>query len=141
MKNVLERQLAKISYDGLPEHMREGVQRYIELGVPPGRFLSAVICNDLKNSFALADDVNRTRLFDIVSFFYNQVPANCWSSIERMKAWQEHGGLLGWIEQERKIEEAEAKKKEEPEETLAKEKEKEETERKEWQKKMWAGER
>lgn len=74
-------------YDLLPEHMREGVRSYIEERVPPGGFLAAVICNNLRDSFAFADHINRERLFDIVSFFYNYAPGICWGSPERMKTW------------------------------------------------------
>lgn len=77
------------NYDLLPEGIRGGVQRYVEHGVPPGGFLTAVICNDLKESFVRADENNIRRMFDIVSFFYNEVPINCWGSKERMLTWME----------------------------------------------------
>ena len=82
-----------INYTLLPEHIRGGTQRWIEHGVPPGDFLIAVICNQLKQSFMWADDINRFRMFDIVSFFYNEAPSECHGSEERMKKWQERGGL------------------------------------------------
>ncbi len=80
-----------INYDRLPEHIRGGVQRYIEEGCPVGSFLAAVISNDLKESFGCADEVNRQRLFDIVSFFYNEAPSPCWGSPEKMRAWLKMG--------------------------------------------------
>ena len=76
-------------YGGLPVGLREGVQRYIEHGVIPGDFLQAVISNDLKESFGKADIHNRERMFDIVSWFYNNAPAECWGSKEKMIAWSE----------------------------------------------------
>lgn len=78
-----------INYDHLPEHIQGGVQRYIEHGIIPGDFLQAVICNDLKESFGRADDTNIKRMFDIVSFFYNEAPAGCWGSRKIMTAWSE----------------------------------------------------
>ena len=78
-----------INYSLLPEHIRGGVQRYIEDGIPPGDFLTAVIRNDLRESFARADDINTERMFDIVSFFYNEVPLLCWGSVKRMTDWIE----------------------------------------------------
>jgi len=75
------------NYDRLPEHIRQGVRSYIEDGAPPGSFLQAVICNDLTESFARADDINITRMFDIVSFFYNEAPLTCWKSEKNMVAW------------------------------------------------------
>ena len=75
------------NYNKLPEHIRGATQRYIERGILPGDFLQAVICNDLKESFARADEENIAKMFDIVSFFYNEVPRLCWGSKERMKTW------------------------------------------------------
>ena len=78
-----------MNYDGLPMGLREGVHLYIEHGVIPGEFLQAVISNDLKESFGKADIYNRERMFDIVSWFYNNAPAECWGSKEKMIAWSE----------------------------------------------------
>lgn len=76
-----------IDYNRLPEHIRGGVQRYIEHGVPPGSFLRAVISNDLWESFGQADETNRERMFDIVCFFYTEAPSACWGSPQHMEAW------------------------------------------------------
>ena len=86
--------MSQIDYEALPEHIRAGVQRYVERGIIPGDFLQAVICNNLKESFERADDINQNRMFDIVKFFYNEVPGSCWGSKERMMKWNEKGGLL-----------------------------------------------
>jgi len=82
-------------YSMLPEHMRRSVRGYIEDGHPVGDFLTAVICNDLKESFARADEENTAAMLRWVSFFYNEAPAPCWGSAEKMKAWIEKGGLRG----------------------------------------------
>ena len=74
-------------YSKLPEHCRGGMKRYIEEGIPPGDFLEAVICNDLVQAFARADDTNITRLFDYANFLYNEVPSVCWGSKEKMLGW------------------------------------------------------
>ncbi len=79
-----------LNYDMLPEHIRGTVKRYIEEGVPTGGFLQAVISNDLKESFAQADDINRKRMFDIVLFFYNEAPGPCWGTPERYQDWLDH---------------------------------------------------
>jgi len=84
-----------IDYSLLPEHIRGGVQRYIENGIRPGDFLQAVISNDLRESFIRADDTNIERMYDIICFFYNQAPLNCWGSAEHLAAWMKKGGLLG----------------------------------------------
>ena len=77
-----------IDYTLLPGHIRGGAQRWIENGIQPGSFLTAVIRNDLTDSFAQADDINVYRMFDIVKFFYNEAPESCWGSRERMIAWE-----------------------------------------------------
>lgn len=76
-----------LNYELLPGHIREGVKRYIEKGIEPGSFLTAIICNDLKESFGRADETNRARMFDIVGFFYNEAPSRCWGSQETMNRW------------------------------------------------------
>ncbi len=84
-----------INYDLLPDHLRGGVREYIEHGHLPGHFLTAVIKNDLGNACNHADETNRLRLFDIVSFFYNEAPSDCWGTPSLMEAWRNHSGLAG----------------------------------------------
>lgn len=84
-----------LNYNRLPEHTRHGAQMWIEHGVLPGDFLRAVISNKLKESFMFADHKNLTRMFDIVSFFYNEAPASCWGSEEKVAKWFSHSGLAG----------------------------------------------
>jgi hypothetical protein len=79
----------------LPERMHGGIRRYIENGIPPGHFLTAVICNDLREACARADDENRYLLFDYVKFFHNHAPVHCWGSEDRFNAWVQHRGLKG----------------------------------------------
>lgn len=79
----------------LPERMRDGIVRYIERGIPPGHFLTAVICNDLKGAFQRADDENTALMRNYVSFFYNYAPGDCWGSKQEMDDWIKKGGLLG----------------------------------------------
>ena len=81
-----------INYELLPADLRPGAQRYIEQGVAPGGFLSAVIGNDLALAMGRADSTNLERLRDIVSFWYNEAPGKCWGSREKMEAWMEKGG-------------------------------------------------
>lgn len=76
-----------INYGRLPEHIRGGVQRYIEHGIAPGDFLTAVIRNDLGASFACADERNIEAMRDIVTFFWTEAPAGSWGSREHMSYW------------------------------------------------------
>ncbi|MHC5214211.1 MAG: hypothetical protein ACYSOO_06465 [Planctomycetota bacterium] len=76
----------------IPSRMRPAMNRYVELGIIPGRFLQAIICNDLKMTMGHADDENIHQVPAYVNFFYNHAPHNCWGSVELMKAWKEIGG-------------------------------------------------
>ena len=80
-----------INYEQLPPHLQGGVQRYIEQGVPPGDFLTAVITNDLFLAISHADSTSLAALPDIVRFFYNESPSRCWGTPEKMKTWMETG--------------------------------------------------
>jgi hypothetical protein len=74
----------------LPDYMVGAVKRYILHGIPPGSFLSAVICNDLREAFARADDENAENMRQWVQFFYNYAPSGCWGSPEKFSAWMAH---------------------------------------------------
>lgn len=76
-------------YDLLPENLQEGAQRWIEQGIQPGSFLSAVIANNLRETIGRVDMTNGTRLLEIVSWFYNWAPGPCWGSVDRAQAWAE----------------------------------------------------
>lgn len=81
--------MTMFNYDTFPtEHMKGAVRRWIEDGITPGSFLSAVIANDLKDACARADDVNRHALFEIVRWFYNEAPAGCWGRPEALSTWR-----------------------------------------------------
>ena len=81
--------LQHVDYSGLPESLRGSMKRYLEYGIDPGSFLTAVIENNLSDSFATADENNRIILFDIVQWFYSKAPMQCWKSRENRIAWQE----------------------------------------------------
>ena len=73
----------------VPYHTHDGIIRYVLFGISPGGFLTAVICNDLTESFGRADEENREALFDIVNWFYNCAPLSCWKSAANMNLWME----------------------------------------------------
>ena len=86
-----------IKYSILPEHIRAGARRYIEDGTPPGDFLRAAFEDKLVESFKRADETNLQRMFDVASFMYNEVPAPCRGSKEKVENWIEMGGLVGMM--------------------------------------------
>jgi hypothetical protein len=72
--------------------MLESITAYIKLGRPVGGFLTAVICNDLREACGHADEENLANLPAFVAYLHNEAPYNCWGSRENMDAW------LHWFE-------------------------------------------
>jgi hypothetical protein len=84
----------------IPIRMHPGIIRWIQSGVKPGQFLTAIIENDLKEAINRADDENIIRLVAYVKFFYNAAPGGCWGSKEKVEQWQKQGGLRNDIDKE-----------------------------------------
>lgn len=85
--------------DGLhliPQHMMHGaIARYIEHGIRPGHFLTALLSNDFMEAMGRADSENMAAIQGWAQFLYNYVPSNCYRSPEKVKAWMAHNGLAG----------------------------------------------
>ena len=81
-----------VDWTPIPQHMREGLFNYIMNGVPTGSFLTAVLCNNLRDSFAHADDINRHAIYAFVKFLYNDVPSQAHGSPFRVSDWIKQGG-------------------------------------------------
>ena len=79
----------------VPEYMRDGLEYYIQLGLNPGDFLTAVIINDLKGAVQAADEINIGNIPAYVNYLYNHAPVGCWGSVQHYEAWVEDGGLIG----------------------------------------------
>tara|TARA_R110000751_G_scaffold24314_3_gene67130 strand:- start:458 stop:772 length:315 start_codon:yes stop_codon:yes gene_type:complete len=71
----------------LPEHLRDGLARYLDRGLNPGSFLTAVLQNNLEMAIGHADEDSLAALPEIVRFFYNELPGNCWGSPREMTQW------------------------------------------------------
>jgi len=78
----------------LPEYMRDGARAYVERGMA-GDFILAVASNNLRESYARADETNAEAMREWVRFFHNHVPGLAWGSPERVRAWMASGGLRG----------------------------------------------
>jgi len=68
------------------KEIRESLDSYVRYKVPCGSFLTADLGNDLKEALGRADLENRHKLFEIVSFMYNNLPHNIWGSKEKVAA-------------------------------------------------------
>lgn len=78
-----------INYNNLPEHMQDAAREYVELGMPPGGFLYAVLCNQLVEAFGKADQINRANMYVWAEWLFNEAPYKCWGSPERVKNWMD----------------------------------------------------
>jgi hypothetical protein len=67
----------------------DGINRYVNDRCPVGSFLTAVLSNNLRESFARADEDNLKDMFEIVSYCYNKIPSHCWGSPEKVQQWLE----------------------------------------------------
>lgn len=87
------------NYLRVPNHryMADGVQRYVEDGIMPGDFLTAVLENDFKGAVSRADMSNLPLLHDWMIFVVNEMPLQAQGSPEKVRAWAEAGGLNGLI--------------------------------------------
>jgi len=71
----------------IPDYMMPGLLRYIEYGVMPGHFLTAVLENDLKEAVSQADENNMKNLPAYMGYLYNEAPIGCYGSPEIVSAW------------------------------------------------------
>ena len=67
---------------------KDGIQRWIEYGIPGGGFLDCVLRNDLCGAIGAADSSALENIPHIVAYLYNDCPADCWGSPERLKSWR-----------------------------------------------------
>ena len=74
-------------YDNIPTQTRMALCGYVEEGILPGGFLTAVLCNDLFGAVTHADTENAAALTTIVKFIYNRVPSDCWGSATVMRKY------------------------------------------------------
>lgn len=70
-------------------HLEGSLDRYLNHGIMPGGFLTAVLENNLVETFSRAEHINTVLVKDIVQFLYNRFPSSAWGSPERIKDWVE----------------------------------------------------
>jgi hypothetical protein len=67
--------------------MAEGVKLYLEQGIPPGGFLTAVLSNNLMEACAQADEANRRMLFEWACWLHNEAPIGSYGSRGAVAEW------------------------------------------------------
>jgi hypothetical protein len=65
------------------------LERYLNQGISPGSFMTAVLENDLANAVGRADHQNLANLSNIVGYIYNHLPLSSWGSPEKVAKWKE----------------------------------------------------
>ena len=73
--------------DLIEPRFKDSIDRYVEHGCPTGSFLEAVLKNNLKEAFGRADHEAMDNLRHIVAYCYNEIPAPCWGSEEKVNEW------------------------------------------------------
>lgn len=73
----------------IPTNVKAAIDRHIYKGSHnTGRFVRAVLENNLKDAFMFADLKSRDNMFDIVKYLYNEAPAECWGDKEAVENWE-----------------------------------------------------
>ena len=70
----------------IPSYMQDGLILYINNGIEPGSFMSAVLENNLKQAVIHADSNNMTLIPEYVRFLYAKAPSSVWGSRAKVDA-------------------------------------------------------
>lgn len=73
----------------VPDHMYTAIRNYVIHRRGVGRFLTAVLENNLQEATARADEQNLAALRAWCRLLYNFTPGPCWGSPAKVQAWLE----------------------------------------------------
>lgn len=79
--------LQRLEKADVPEHLREGLVRYLVHRIQPGHFLTAVLENNLLQAVARGDDVSLAGLPNLMRFLVNAAPGDASGSPETVREW------------------------------------------------------
>jgi len=71
----------------LDPKLKESLDRYARDHIECGGFLSFALENNFMEAVCRADDNSLQQLQEIALYIYNDLPAQCWGSKEKVKAW------------------------------------------------------
>ena len=86
--------MTELNLHGIPRYMHGGIVRYVENGIPPGHFLTAVFANDFMEAARRADDTNASCIHEYIRLLPS-LPIGCHGSPEAVREWIGHRGLHG----------------------------------------------
>ena len=76
----------RINYSTAPnQSLVPGIKRYVDKGIMPGHFLTALFSDKLTDTFARADETNAPLIKDWIRWVYNEMPGSLVGSIEKME--------------------------------------------------------
>lgn len=75
----------------LPQHLRSGLADYLTHRQPTGRFLRAILENDLREAVLRADPVSQGAFRELVLFLDNHAPPQSHGCPEAVRQWLEGG--------------------------------------------------
>lgn len=82
----------------IPQAIKYQIDQYIEAGVPPGGFLNAILTNDLMLAIQKADETNKVRIPDIVTYLLNYLPTAAYGNTKNVSEWlQAHRDKADWL--------------------------------------------
>ncbi|WP_422073960.1 hypothetical protein [Tranquillimonas rosea] len=81
--------------DAVPEHLREGLARYLLDGGMPGSFLRSFLQNDLFCTLGRADEVSLAALPAMMRFMHSCAPYAAYGNSHAVIAWSAKGGYRG----------------------------------------------
>lgn len=87
LEATMERIADDCVYSTIKRDLIAAIHRYVFQGIPPGSFLTAVLCNDLREAVGRADLDNYRNLKSIVTYCYQELPAAAWGSPNRFDTW------------------------------------------------------
>lgn len=86
-----------IDYPGAPNGFGGTWQRYVEHGISPGSFGTALLQNNLSDAIRRADSTNINLIVRHVKWLWINLPYEAWGSEKAVEKWVERGGLRGNI--------------------------------------------
>lgn len=85
----------KINYTAAPNQWGDIWQRYIEHGLSPGGFGTALLCNDLTAAVRRADPVNIRLIGEHVQWLWDNMIYEAWGTRDKYNEWILSGGANG----------------------------------------------